>query len=123
MDPLAGITEGCWVALRLGLHVSAVPTGNLRVRDGVYGFGEGKYYHPLEAALVGASGLGDWRADAEMALGVDPDWVDGFLDGFAKEPESSTGGDYMQGFLAAEQLRATRFRRELPDRMFSEEVP
>ena len=39
LDPLAQITDGCWLALRLGLRVSAVPTGNLRVVEGVYIFG------------------------------------------------------------------------------------
>ena len=36
LDPLAQITDGCWLALRLGLRVSAVPPGNLRIVDGVY---------------------------------------------------------------------------------------
>jgi hypothetical protein len=40
----------------------------------------------------------------------------GFLDGFAQEPESSTGGEYIQGYLAAEQLRTARYHRDLPDR-------
>ena len=71
LDPLQFITEGCWLALRFGLHISAVPTGNLRVVDGVYALGAGKTYHPLEAALVDVAASGDWRKDVATALGVD----------------------------------------------------
>ncbi|HEY7331240.1 MAG TPA: hypothetical protein VH592_26640 [Gemmataceae bacterium] len=34
LDPLEIITEGCWLAVRFGLHISAVPTGNLSGRRG-----------------------------------------------------------------------------------------
>ena len=61
LDPLAQITEGCWLALRLGLRVSPVPTGNLRVVDGVYMLGAAKAYHPLETVLVDVAASGDWR--------------------------------------------------------------
>ena len=114
-DPLDTITEGCWLALRLGMRVSPVPTGNLRVVEGVYAFGAGKSYHPLEATLVGMAASGDWRQDVATLLGVDSQWVSGFLDGFAQEPESSTDGEYLQGYLSAEELRTTRYRRDLPD--------
>ena len=50
------------------------------------------------------------------ALGVDPAWVMGFLDGFAQAGETSRGGDYVQGYLVAEELRMLRYRTELPDR-------
>jgi hypothetical protein len=50
------------------------------------------------------------------ALGVDDRWVSGFLDGFAQQPESSTDGEYLQGYLTAEQLRTARYQRDLPDR-------
>ena len=116
MDPLEVITEGCWLALRLGLDVSAKPTGNLRMESGVYLLGAGKTYHPLESVLVSTTGSGDWRADGATVLGVDQDWISGFLDGFAQQPESSTGAEYIQGYLVAEQLRMSRYRRELPDR-------
>ena len=116
MDPLEIVTEGCWLALRLGMRVSPVPTGNLRVEGGVYWLGRGKCYHPLEPALVDVAASGDWRQDAATALGVDAPWIDGFLDGFDQRPESSTGAEYVQGFLTAEELRVTRYRRELPDR-------
>ena len=49
-------------------------------------------------------------------LGVDAKWVSGFLDGFAQEPESSTDAEYVQGFLTAEELRVTRYCKDLPDR-------
>jgi hypothetical protein len=89
-DPLEVIADGCWLALRFGLRVSPVPTGNLRVVEGVYSLGAGKTYHPLEAALVGVAPSGDWREDVATALGVDARWVSGLLDGFAQESESST---------------------------------
>jgi hypothetical protein len=110
------VTEGCWLALRLGLRVSPVPVGNLRVVDGVYRLGDGNAYHPLEAALVDVAASGDWRRDVAATLGIDAQWVSGFLDGFAQGPESSTDAEYVQGFLAAEQLRTARYRRDLPDR-------
>jgi hypothetical protein len=116
MDPLGIITEGCWLAVRFGLHVSPVPTSNLRVVEGVYWLGDGRSYHPLEAALVGVAASGDWQEDVATALGVDAQWVSGFLDGFAQEPESSTEAEYTQGFLSAEELRTTRYRKDLPDR-------
>jgi hypothetical protein len=115
-DPLETITEGCWLALRLGMRVSPVPTGNLRVEGGMYFLGRGKGYHPLETVLVDVAASGNWRQDVATTLGVDSQWVSGFLDGFAQEPESSTGGEYTQGYLTAEQLRVARYRRELPDR-------
>jgi hypothetical protein len=116
LDPLEIITEGCWLAVRFGLHVSPVPTGNVRVLDGLYTLGAGTTYHPLEATLVGTATSSDWRQDVATALGVDAQWVSGFLDGFAQQPESSTGGEYTQGYLTAEQLRIARYRRDLPDR-------
>ena len=116
LDPLAQITEGCWLALRLGLRVSPVQTGNLRIVEGVYGFGAGKMYHPLETVLVDVAASGDWRQDVATTVGVDAQWVSGFLDGFAQGPESSTDGEYIQGYLCAEEVRTTRYRKELPDR-------
>jgi hypothetical protein len=116
MDPLEKVTEGCWLALRLGLRVSPVPTGNLRGQGGVYWLGRGKCYHPLEPVLVDVAASGDWRQDVATALGVDAQWVSGFLDGFAQQPESSADGEYVQGYLGGEELRVTRYRRELPDR-------
>jgi hypothetical protein len=50
------------------------------------------------------------------ALGVDEQWVSGFLDGFDQRPESSMGTEYTQGYLSAEELRTTRYRKDLPDR-------
>ena len=115
-DPLETITEGCWLAVRFGLHISPVPTNKLRVVDGVYTFGVGKMYHPLEATLAGTAASGDWQQDVATVLGIDSQWVSGFLDGFAQEPESSSDAEYMQGYLTAEQLRTARYRRDLPDR-------
>ena len=116
MDPLSVITEGCWLAVRFGLRVSPVPTANLRVEGGVYWLGRGKSYHPLETVLVDVAASGDWRQDVANALGVGGRWLDGFLGGFAQQPESSADGEYVQGYLAGEELRTTRYRRDLPDR-------
>jgi hypothetical protein len=116
LDPLEVITEGCWLAVRFGLHVSPVPTGNLRIVDGVYLLGDGKTYHPLEMILVDVAASGDWRQGAAATLGVDVQWIRGFLDGFAQEPDASTDVEYTQGYLTAEQLRTARYRRDLPDR-------
>jgi hypothetical protein len=114
-DPLEIVTAGCWLALRFGLRVSPVPTGNLRVVDGWFGFGGGTLYHPLEATLVGTPASGDWQQDVVTVLGVDAEWMHGFLDGFAQRLESSKDAEYLQGLLAAEELRVTRYRRDLPD--------
>jgi hypothetical protein len=116
LDPLEVITDGCWLAVRFGLRVSPVPTANLRLVNGVYWLGAGIAYHPLETVLVDVAASGDWRKDVATALGVDAQWVSGFLDGFAQQPESSTKAEYVQGYLAAEQLRIARYRRDLPDR-------
>jgi hypothetical protein len=116
LDPLEVIIEGCWLAGRFGLHVSPVPTGNLRVVEGLYTFGIGKTYHPLEATLVGTPASDDWLKDVATILGVEAKWVSGFLDGFAQGPESSTDAEYIQGYLTAEELRAARYRRDLSDR-------
>jgi hypothetical protein len=115
-DPLETVTTGCWLAVRFGMRVSPVPTGNVRVANGVYWLGAGKTYHPLETVLVGAPASGDWRQDVAATLGVDSQWVCGFLDGFAQEPESSTDAEYVQGYLTAEELRTTRYLMHLPDR-------
>ena len=115
LDLLETITEGCWLAVRFGLRVSPVPTGNLRIVDGLYTFGAGTTYHPLEATLAGTAASGDWRQDVATALGVDAQWVSGFLDGFAQEPESSTVGEFIQGYLTAERLRTVRYHGDLPD--------
>ena len=109
------ITEGCWLALRFGMRVSPVPTGNLRVVDGGYGFGAGELYHPLEATLVGTPASGDWQRDVAIVLGVEAQWVSGFLAGFAQAPETSTDAEYVQGYLTGEELRVTRYRMDLPD--------
>ena len=74
-----------------GLRISPVPTSNLQVVERLYLFGDGKTYHPLEAPLVGTPASGAWQQDLATVLGVDAEWVSGFLDGFAQEPESSTG--------------------------------
>jgi hypothetical protein len=89
---------------------------NLRLVEGAYRLGVGKTYHPLETVLVGVAASGDWRKDVAATLGVEAPWVSGFLDGFGQRPESSTGAEYVQGYLTAEELRIARYRRDLPDR-------
>jgi hypothetical protein len=56
------------------------------------------------------------RQDVATTLGVDAQCVSGFLDGFAQGRESSTDAEYVQGFLTAEELRVTRYCKDLPDR-------
>jgi hypothetical protein len=63
--------------------------------------------------LVGTAAGGQAVA---TVLGVDSQWVSGFLEGFAQEPESSTDAEYVQGYLTAEELRKARYRKHLPDR-------
>lgn len=41
-------------------------------------------------------------------LGVSAEWVEGFMAGFAQVGEASTDSDYVQGYLAAEELRQSR---------------
>jgi hypothetical protein len=115
-DSFEAIEEGCFFALRCGLSVSAVPTGNLLVLDGIYMFSKKGIYHPLETILHATVASGDWRADVRIVLGVEEEWISGYLDGFAQEPETSRDGEYVQGFLCAEMLRAKRYWRELPAR-------
>jgi hypothetical protein len=116
VDPLDLITEGCWLALRFGLRVSAMPTENLLLAAGEYRLGVGKTYHPLEAVLVGVAASDNWRKDVATTLGVEVSWVNGFLDGFGQRAETSAGAEYVQGYLTAEELRTARYRRYLPDR-------
>jgi hypothetical protein len=116
-DPFDVIHEGCFLALRFGLHVTATPTGNLQVVEGVYCFAGGPGCHPLEAALVGVNvSSGNWLTEVVSLLGVESAWIAGFLDGFAQEQEATTENEYVQGYLAAETLRTVRYRRQLPDR-------
>lgn len=114
-DPFALIEEGCYLALRLGLKVSAGPADCLVGREGVYCFCENaRRYSPLEAVLVGVEVReSDWQTDAANALSVTAGWIKGFLDGFAQISEKSEGQDYLQGFLTAKELLAPRFRRFL----------
>jgi hypothetical protein len=65
--------------------------GNLEVVEGISMFACWKAYYPLEASLVAVSvSRSDWRADMATTLGVEPEWVRGFLDGSAQEPEKSS---------------------------------
>ena len=116
-DPLEIITDGCFLALRFGMQVSPTPPETLAVRNGQYWLDAAKtYYHPLEPCLIGCDATGDWRQDVANFLGVNAQWIDGFCDGFEQQPERSTDGEYTQGWLTAEELRLTRYRKHLPDR-------
>ncbi len=114
-DPFEIVHEGCWLGHRFGYRISDTPTGNLRLVESVYGFASLGRYHPLEATLVGVTASGDWLMDVATALGVDPAWVMGFLDGFAQAGETSRGWDYAEGYRVAEELRVLRYRTQLPD--------
>jgi hypothetical protein len=65
-DPLDLIEEGCYLAHRMGLKVSAGPANCMVVREGIYCFSrEAREYSPLEAVLVGVEVRNsDWRNDA-----------------------------------------------------------
>jgi hypothetical protein len=109
-DPLDLIEQGCYLAFRLMLRASVTPTGSLETTHGCYGFRQGATaYHPLEAVLVGEDARsGGWKVDAADRLGVSFEWVEGFLAGFAQAGENSTGPDFIQGYLTAEELRQRR---------------
>ncbi len=109
-DPIEIIWQGCYLCLRLMLVTTTQITGCLRVSEGCYVLKpDARAYHPLEAVLVGEDApTGDWRADAIARLGVEPAWFDGFLDGFAEAGEQSRNGEYIQGYVAAEELRQCR---------------
>jgi hypothetical protein len=111
-DPFKIIEDGCYLMFRFGLRASVSTTGNLRVSgDGFYYIPveEVSRYHPLEAVLHCQDILsGAWKADVATRLGVSVAWVDGFIDGFARAGEASVDQDYIQGYLAAEELRQRR---------------
>lgn len=111
-DPLHLIDEATYFAFRLGLDAAVAPANCLVIRDGVYSVSPAsREYHPLEVVLAGEPVLhGDWRADLAVRLGVTTEWLDGFVDGFAQSAEASTRQDYLQGYLAAEELLERRFR-------------
>jgi hypothetical protein len=79
----------------------------LEIREGVYSLKQtAKDYHPLEAVLIAESVLSkDWTADVAAKLMVPSTWIEGFMDGFGHGSEKSNDQDYIQGFLAAEELR------------------
>jgi hypothetical protein len=114
-DPLALIDQACSLALRFRLRPSLTPTDCLEAGDGYYCFSDqAREFHPLQAALVAEPLRSpDWQADVATRLGVPATWVEGFLDGFAQTGETSADPEYVQGYLAAEELRARRFRRFL----------
>jgi hypothetical protein len=106
-DPLDVIDQACYLAFRFALKASVGVTDCLEIREGVYGLKQtAKDYHPLEAVLIAESVLSnDWTADVAAKLMVPAAWVEGFMDGFARSTENSNDQDYIQGFLAAEELR------------------
>ncbi len=56
--------------------------------------------HPLEAALLGEESSGDWQADVAKALEVSPEWVEGFMRGWANRPENDTEAGMIDGTQA-----------------------
>ncbi len=111
-DPFQVIKDACYLCCKFGLRGSSTVTGNLKTHgDGFYyvAVDEATHYHPLEAALHCEDvRTGDWKADVATRLGVSAAWVEGFLAGFAQTGEHSTDQDYIQGYLAAEELRQHR---------------
>ena len=57
--------------------------------------------HPLESVLLGEESSGDWRADVAMGLGVSPEWVDGFMRGWANRPDD----EFQSGIIDGTQCR------------------
>jgi hypothetical protein len=74
--------------------------------EGVYGFGAEKSYHPLEATLVGTPAAGGWQQDVATVLGVDAQWVSGFLGGFAQGPAPRLAIITGVGSVAVDDIRA-----------------
>jgi len=64
--------------------------------------------HPLESVLLGEESSGDWRADIAKTLGVSPEWVDGFVRGWANRPDD----DLQSGIIDGTQCRL--FLERLP---------
>lgn len=110
IDPLDIIDQGCYLALRFMLRASVIPTDCLENVQGWYGFREGaEFYHPLQSVLIAEdAGPDGWLADVAKKLNVTPKWIVGFCDGFANAGEAYTDQDYIQGYLAAEELRQRR---------------
>jgi hypothetical protein len=106
-DPLDRIDLCCYRALCFHLRPSLTPTDCLEVKNGgFYAFREdATICHPLESVLLSEdAGPGGWLADVAAVLGVSAAWIVGFCDGFAKAGECYTDPDYIQGYLAAEEL-------------------
>jgi hypothetical protein len=114
-DPLDLIEKGCRLFRLMDLKAIPKISGGLIVTDeNSYYFlaDETKLYHPLETILAGEkTQTGDWMADTATRLGVNSAWMKGFIDGFAQAVEHSTNQDYVQGYLAAEDLRSRHLHR------------
>jgi hypothetical protein len=112
-DPLAIIEDGCRAFICMGKQVSTTLTRSLCITDGCFLL-PGDIYHPLEAALVGQDVVtGHWERDLAALLGVNAAWLQGFIHGFARSHEESGDQEYLQGYLAAEDLR-NRYERWFP---------
>lgn len=53
--------------------------------------------HPLEAVLLGEESSGNWQADVAKALDVSPEWIEGFMRGWASRPENDTDAGMIDG--------------------------
>ena len=74
--------------------------------------------HPLESVLLGVESSGDWRADVAKTLGVSPEWVDGFVRGWANRPDDEVQAGIMDGVQARlflERLPHIWERREVEE--------
>ena len=83
--------------------------GRLVLLDGHYRFAAERVCHPLESVLLGQPRTAPtWQQDVAVLLGVDQDWVDGSLDGFAGVPSRSLSSAYDAGFLVASDPAVAR---------------
>ena len=53
--------------------------------------------HPLESALLGEESSGDWTGDVAKMLGESPEWVDGFVRGWANRPDDEVQAGIIDG--------------------------
>lgn len=56
--------------------------------------------HPLEAVLLGEESSGNWREDVAKALEVSPEWVEGFMRGWANQPVNDAETGMLDGTQA-----------------------
>ncbi|MBN9519771.1 hypothetical protein J0H58_14815 [bacterium] len=106
-SPFLALDWAVYWIVRSALPVAVRPSGCLVSVEGYYGVADdARSCHPLEAALVAEPVAADWRAAAATVLGVGPEWVVGFEDGFALAAPARNADEYARGHLTGRVLRA-----------------